>query len=112
MNSILPLAQEKKLTVIVRVEPGCLGPDGRDYIAEFCRVAQMEFKLIDADFVNWEIVIRTEKSLPEVQYNLTHKQLTRDQAAKFLQLFNEEISEFEDNMNDKIASLIEHHLGR
>lgn len=62
MKIILPLAQDKKLTVVIRVEPGCLGPDGNSHVKEFCNVAQVEIEPIDSDFVNWEVVPRFDKS--------------------------------------------------
>ena len=39
MKNILPLSQDKKLTVVVRVESGCLGPNGSKHVEEFCSVA-------------------------------------------------------------------------
>jgi len=111
MKNILPLPQDKKITVVIRVEPGCLGPDGNDHVEEFCSVAQIEVEPIDSDFVNWEVVPRFDKSLPEIQYKATNKMLTHDQAAKYLELFNKKLDEFEEHVNEKLAILIDQHLG-
>ncbi len=110
MKISLPLPQDKKLTVIVRVEPGCLGPDGKDHIEEFCNFAQAEVEPIDSDFVHWEIVPRHDKSLPEMQYKTINKMLTHDKAAKYLKMFNKDLDEFEGHLHDKLAVLIEQHL--
>ncbi|MCE0557566.1 hypothetical protein [Motilimonas sp. E26] len=109
-NQVLP--DEKKLTVLCRVEPGCLGPDGKNYIEEFCRFAEQEFTEIDRDFVHWLIVPRYDKSLPETQYQLAAKNLTYQQACKYLALFGKELDEFESHLNEKLAELIDQHLGR
>ena len=34
---------EKKLTIQIRVEPGCLGPDGKEHIETFCVAAAKIF---------------------------------------------------------------------
>ena len=52
MKTKLPLPQDKKLTVIFRLEPGCLGPDGEDHVEEFCKFAEKEVAPIDSDFVH------------------------------------------------------------
>ena len=108
MKNNLPLPQDKKLTVVVRVEPGCLGPDGNGLVEEFCSVAHIEFEPMDSDFISWEVVPRFDKSLPEIQYKI----LTRDQAEKYLDFFNKNLNEFEEHANEKLAILIDQHLGR
>ena len=111
MKVILPLSQDKKLSVVIRVEPGCLGPDGINHVEDFCRVAQLEFEAIDSDFVNWDVVPRFDKSLPEIQYKAANKMLTHDQVTKYLEFFNKKSDEFEEHANEKLAILIEQHLG-
>lgn len=112
MKNNLPLPQDKKLTVVVRVEPGCLGPDGNVLVEEFCSAAHLEFEPIDSDFINWEVVPRFDKSLPEIQYKTINKILTYDQAAKYLELFNKNLNNFEEHANDKLAVLIDQYLER
>ena len=63
MKDNLPLPEEKKLTVLFRLEPGCLGPKGVEHIDNFCQLAQKEFKSFHSDFVQWTIVPRIDKSL-------------------------------------------------
>lgn len=112
MKNNLPLPQEKKITIVVRVESGCLGPDGNALVEEFCSAAHLEFKPIDSDFINWEVVPRFDKSLPEIGYKIVNKILTYDQAAKYLELFNKNLNEFEERVNEKLAVLIEQHMER
>lgn len=112
MKNNLPLPQEKKLTILFRVESGCLGPQGATHIEEFCRLAQQEFASVDADFIHWEIIPRHDKSLAEMQYQVSNKKLSHDQAAKYLAVFNKDLDEFEGHLHQKLAVLIEQFLGR
>lgn len=111
MKIKLPLSQEQKLTVVCRIEPGCLGPQGKDHIAEFCNFAQVEVEPVDADFVHWVLVPRNDKSLPEMQYKVGEKTLTHDKAARYLQLFKKDLDLFEDHLHDKLAHLVDEYLG-
>lgn len=110
MEITLPLPENKKLTVEFRVEPGCLGPSGKDHIENFCQLAQNEIQLINSDFVHWVIIPRYDKSLAEMQYKINNKNLNHTQAAKYLQLFNKNLDEFEEQLNEKLSQLIEHYL--
>lgn len=112
MKNQLPLPQEKKLGVLFRVEPGCLGPAGKDHVDDFCRFAHKEVERIDADFVHWEIIPRYDKTLPETQYGVGNKRLNHDQAAKYLAIFNKQLDEFEGHFHDRLTQLIEQYLGR
>ncbi len=106
------LPDDKKLIVLFRVEPGCLGPNGKDYIEDFCYFAAKALAEVDADFVRWKIVPRYDKSLPETQYMLAGKQLTYQQACKYMALLGKELDDFEMHLNDKLSELIDEHLGR
>ncbi len=112
MKENLPLPEEKKLVVICRVEAGCLGPKGIDYIEEFCNFAQKEYASTEADYINWQIIPRHDKLLPEMQYRINNKRISRDQAAKYLEVFNKKLDLFEHHMHEKLGYLIEQHLGR
>ena len=109
MNS--PLSQDKKLTVVFRVEAGCLGPKGEDHIDEFCRIATNDFKSIDSDFIHWKITPRDNKSLSEMEYRINNKNLSHDKAATYLDLFKKNLDEFEEHLHDKLAVLIDQYLG-
>lgn len=112
MNKNLPLPAEKKLTVEFRVEPGCLGPDGLDYVDDFCIYAQKEIEPVDADFIHWDIAPRFDKATPETQYKINNKKLSYDKAAKYLEIFDKDMNEFEGRLYENFALLIEQYFGR
>jgi len=91
MKIELPLTQEKKLTVIFRIEPGCLGPKGEEHVDKFCEFAQKKIDSVDADYVSWIIQSRHDKSLPEMEYKINNKKLNHEQAEKYLNLFKKEL---------------------
>jgi translation initiation factor 2 alpha subunit (eIF-2alpha) len=112
MGLSLPLPLYKKLTVTFRVEPGCLGPDGAEHIEEFCKYAKKEVAQLDADFVRWVITPRYDKSLPETEYKTNNKKLDHDKAEKYLRVFEKELDDFEEHLQDKLAELIDEYHGR
>lgn len=112
MNNKLPLSNEKKITVLIRLEAGCLGSEGETHIDEFCQMAQPKFESIHSDFVSWSIVPRHDKSLPEIQYLICNKNLTQAQASKFFNLFQVSLYEFEEHLHNKLALIIEQYFDR
>lgn len=112
MKLKLPLPEDKKLTVIFRVESGSLGPDGKDHVQPFCKKAGQVFKTIDADFINWQILPRNDKSLPEMAFKVANKSLTHDQADKYLAVFEKRLDEFEDHLIQTLSSLVGEYLGQ
>ncbi|MBF0266933.1 MAG: hypothetical protein HQL46_16845 [Gammaproteobacteria bacterium] len=111
MNINIPIPQEKKLNVIVRLEPSCLGPDGINQVEKFCNIAQKEINTIDSDFINWNIIPRYDKSLPEIQYKAINKIITHNQAEKYLKIFDKSLDEFEKHFNNKLTVIINQYLG-
>ncbi len=106
MKSALPLPEDKKLSVLFRVEPGCLGPQGSSHIAKFCDEAQQECQSLDADYIIWNVVPRSDKSLPEIQYALADKRISAAQAKKYLALFDKVLDDVENHFDDKLEALI------
>ena len=84
----LPLADERKLTVLFRVEPGSLGPDGSEEAQLFCDQSQQQLAALDADFIHWQIIPRFDKTQPELEYKVGNKRLVRSQAAQYLKLIS------------------------
>ncbi|WP_144395081.1 hypothetical protein [Pleionea sediminis] len=107
MKSSLPLSEDKKLAVTFRVEPGCLGPQGKSFIDDFCAFAQKNVQTLDSDYVIWNIVPRNDKTLPEIEYYVLGKRMNHEQAEKYLSLFSKSLDEFEGHLDDKLANLIE-----
>ena len=112
MTNKKPLRQDHKLTVTVRVEPGCLGPDGDAHIEAFCRFAQGALEGIDALFVHWLFVPRHDKSLPETQYEVSGKKLSVAMATRYLELFGRRFDDFEEHIHERLGELVEQYMGR
>jgi len=106
------LSNDKKLTIIYRIEPGCLGPQGSEHIQAFCVFAQKEFDALNMNYAQWKIVPRENKALPEVEYQLKGKRMAKDKTERFLQIFDENLSDFEQHMDQTLAQLIDDYLGR
>jgi hypothetical protein len=112
MKHNLPLPQDKKLTVLFRVESGLLGPDGSDHVDNFCLFAQQELVSLDSDYIHWEIIPRHDKSLLEMEYKINSKKLSHDKAAKYLEIFGQDLDGFELHLAKKLSSLIDKFFGR
>ncbi len=112
MSASLPLPSEQKLTITYRVEPGCLGPDGKSHIDAFCDMAQRCVVDLDADFIHWNIIPRHNKALPEMQYSVSSKRLTHDKADKYLRIFGKSLDEFEDHIQGECVMLIDRYFKR
>ncbi|MBI3187091.1 MAG: hypothetical protein HYZ31_04345 [Gammaproteobacteria bacterium] len=112
MTSQPQLPESNKLTVIYRIEPGCLGPAGSERVDSFCTYANQELKAVDAGFVNWNIVPRHDKSLPELQYAIAGKKLDTEKTGKYLGATGRNLADFENNLHEKMAVLIEQFLKR
>lgn len=107
MKHSLPLPEDKKLSVTYRVEPGCLGPEGKEHISDFCNFAQGELRSLDSDYIAWNVEPRSDKTLPEMQYSIVGKRMNHSQAEKYLAIFNKSLDEFESHLDDKLATLID-----
>jgi len=110
MQTTLP--QDKKLTVECRVEGGCLGPVGDNYVEGFCHFVQKEFSSWEAELLNWQVVPRQDKALPELQYKLVGRNLSRGQARKYLESFGKNIDEFEAEIEETLIVLIEEYMSK
>ena len=106
MSLNLPLPEDKKLAVTYRVEPGCLGPQGVNFIEGFCQFAEQNVQDLDSDFIHWNIIPRHDKTLSEMGYSVCAKQLTHKQADQYLQIFGKTLEEFEDHIQDECVALI------
>jgi hypothetical protein len=111
MSINLPLPQDKKLTVLFRVEPGALGPEGDKHVESFCKFAAKELVSLDSDYICWEIVPRFDKSLPEMEFKINGKKLSHEQAAKYLELFDQDLDSFELHLASNISSLVSEFMG-
>ncbi|WP_413701960.1 hypothetical protein ACLKMH_10770 [Psychromonas sp. KJ10-10] len=106
------LPENKKMTVLFRMEPGSLGPDGLLYIKEFCEFAQSQLKSFATAYIHWEIVPRMDKSLAEMEFQIASKKLTRIKASQYLAIFDEDLAHFEDQLEDHLEAIINQFFGR
>lgn len=101
-----PLPVERKLTVIVRVEPGCLGPEGMSHIENFCEFVYSKESSLGYHFVNWAFIPRHDKSLPEFEFQIDNRKISPEMADKYLQIFFKDLDSFEDELHDHLANYI------
>ena len=106
MKSLLPIPDNKKLTITYRVEAGCLGPDGLNYIDDFCVFAQQELKMQESDYTLWNIIHRADKTLPEMEFSLMGKIVDDTKANKYFSVFNNTLDDFEMHLIDNLSILI------
>ena len=92
---------EKKLTIQIRVEPGCLGPDGKEHIETFCAAPEL---------VSWVLIPRYDKQLPEQEFFIEGRKLTEEQAILFLRRFGRELGEVQDRLDSVLAQLVERYF--
>lgn len=104
------MAKKLQLTVVFRVEPGCLGPEGENTVIEFCSFAQEKINPIKSICIHWLIIPRDRKTDPEIQYKVGDKTLTREKAEKYLQIFKLNSEALEQHLLDNITDLIEQFL--
>lgn len=96
-----------KVTIIVRIEPGCLGPTGADYVEEFCSFAAPVFNKINESFLDWKLVPRYDKSLPEIQYYLNEYPLSDEKVEMYLAVFQSNLAGIEEDISAKLTISID-----
>lgn len=102
----------KKLNVLFRVEPGCLGPDGINHVEDFCKFAKKSVSNLDSDYIRWVITPRYDKNLPEMEYKVRNKALSQERATQYLDTLGKDLEDFEENLQEKLAELIDEFFGR
>lgn len=110
MAARLPLY--KKLSILIRLEPGCLGPEGKDHIEAFCVNAKPELKGFHGGIIRWSIKPRYDKSLPEIEYQLNKAPASSASVEAFFSEFDIAFSDFEEELDERLAELIEHYFER
>lgn len=110
MPSSIP--KSKRLIVIFRIEPGCLGPDGADHIEDFCEFARDKIQSQNQEILHWVLIPRYDKSLPELEYQIASKKLTETQAWAYLSAVEQRPEEFEDWLHQKLADFVDEYFSR
>ena len=104
--------ENKKMTVIFRIEPGSLGPDGIEHVSEFCLFAQTQLRACSVEYLKWFIEPRVDKKLGEMSFQLNNKVLSQEQAAKYLSVLGESFENFEDQLENNLEAMIDQYFGR
>ncbi len=110
MHKQSSVADEHQLTLVFRVEAGCLGPDGADHITAFCQYAHKELLALDTEYLHREILPRQGQHQPELQYLINRKSLTRDKAGRYLKLFDTTVEDVESHIHKNILLMIEQYM--
>ncbi|GAB0112207.1 MULTISPECIES: hypothetical protein [Pseudoalteromonas] len=106
----MPINDNKKIRLMYRVEPGCLGPQGSEYIEDFCRFAN---KHIKSPFYGQFIFLpRYDKTIDERQYSVNNRNLSLAQARAYLKHFNINIEEFEEQLDELLTKAIDLYFKR
>jgi len=105
---------QNKLTILYRVEPGCLGPDGDSHVDDFCKLAGKQLSSEPAfanHVISWCIEPRRDKTLPEMQFKLVSKVISHQQAETYLKATGHKLDTIEDNLIRSITSQVNEYLG-
>lgn len=106
------IPENKKMSVIFRVEPGSLGPNGNEYIKDFCDFAQQQLRACSSDHILWFIEPRLDKKLVEMEFQISAKILPRNKVNQYLKIFGDNLEHFEDQLEDHIEAIINQYFGR
>ena len=101
-----------QVTIMLRIEPGCLGPTGANYVEEFCAFATPVFAKVNASFLNWQLTPRYDKTQPEIQYYIKERPLSDEKAEKYLALFHNDMATIEEDISAKLTISIEKFFDR
>ena len=112
MTLIDTIPENKKMLVLFRVEPGALGPDGREYIEEFCDFAQLQLQACAKPYIIWSIIPRFDKQLVEIEFQFAGKKLPANKANQYLNVFGDNLADFEDQLENHLEAIINQYFGR
>lgn len=100
-------ASTTRLTIQIRLEPGCLGPDGKQHIDTFCAVANRILAAIEPRRVHWVLLPRHDKQLAEQAYFLDGRPLSETQATLLLQRMGVALAPLLEQSDAVLSQLIE-----
>ena len=100
---------QNKLTVCLRIESGCLGKNGATHVEDFCLFAAKHTQHYYSDDIIWQYQPKEDKLLPEMDFYVKNKRLTRQQAQRYLKVATsiETLIQLEDNIQLKLIELVE-----
>ncbi|MCQ8878858.1 hypothetical protein NQT69_12670 [Pseudoalteromonas shioyasakiensis] len=106
----MQLSDDKKLHLLYRVEPGCLGPNGGQMIERFCDYANQH--LTAPIFAHYHFTPRFDKSKAERQYSVNSKLLAEQQVKTYLTHFKVSKDDFEEQLDELLTQAIDRFLQR
>ena len=99
-----------RLTLLMRIEPGCLGPDGKLHIATFCAAATRLFAASAPQGLCWQLIPRHDKRLPELSFLLQDQTLTAPQAERYLQRLGLALAPLREQADERLPELVDRYL--
>ena len=106
----MQISDERKIRLMNRVEPGCLGPDGANHIEDFCRFANKHIK--SPHYGLFVFLPRYDKQKDERQYSVNSRNLSQVQAKAYLNHFDIDIDNFEEQLDELLAKAIDLYFKR
>ncbi|MCF2857764.1 hypothetical protein L1286_09795 [Pseudoalteromonas sp. SMS1] len=96
---------ELQVCIQLRLEPGCMGPQGKEHIEAFCKKEnttpwQNNFAIVS-------VVPRYDKTLPEWEYRLKNKLLKAEQVVRVVEMHNITKADLEEEIETHIAQEID-----
>ena len=106
----MQISDDKKIQLLYRVEPGCLGPQGMEYIEGFCNYANQQIS--SPYYALYQFTARLDKSKAERQYSINGRLLSQQHAQVYLARFDTCIDEFEEQLDELLTQAIDRFLER
>ena len=100
-------ASTTRLTIQIRLEPGCLGPDGKQHIDTFCAADNRILAAIEPRRVHWVLLPRHDKQLAEQASFLDGRPLSETQATLLLQRMGLTLDPLLEQSDAVLSQLIE-----
>lgn len=101
-----------KVTGVYSIEAGCLGPDGADFVEDFCSFGEGALSSeLDSAYISWIIVPRYDKNVPEIQYKLNDKLLSHSMASRYFAALGEDLDKYEEDFHRVVEKLIDQYAG-
>ena len=106
----MQINDDKKIRLMYRIEPGCLGPQGAEHIEDFCRYANKHIK--SPFYAQFVFLPRYDKTIDERQYSVNSRNLSLVQARAYLKHFDIDIEEFEEQLDELLTKAIDLYFKR
>ncbi|WP_149982001.1 hypothetical protein [Pseudoalteromonas rhizosphaerae] len=106
----MDISDDKKIKLLYRVEPGCLGPTGAQTIERFCDYANQQ--LVAPYFALYHFTPRFDKTKAEREYSINARLLSEQHAQAYLAHFKTNKDEFEEQLDELLTQAIESFLER